>query len=121
MRKRRKESGGNKRAIQIVHLFRVKALGIPVFVFVVGKEIGFLHRIEKRIGAGKCEEQSHKESKENNGPFSHSFCDPIWRDLAVNIKNSQALCQEKNAKMPKIAWIANFWTFKCATNYSRPP
>jgi hypothetical protein len=39
----------------VAPLFRVKALGIPVFVFVVGKDIGFLHCIEKRVVAGKYE------------------------------------------------------------------
>ena len=99
IRKRGKEIGRNKHAIQVAPLFRVKAPDILFFVFPVRKKIGFPHRIEKSVSAGKCEKKSHKERKEITGPFFHSLCDQIWKDLALIVKNSQALCQAE--KCPK--------------------
>lgn len=87
--KRGKGGGRSKYAIQVTPFSHVKVLDIQVFILLGGREIQFLHFIEKRVNAGKSEKQSHKEGKESNWPFSHCLCDQVWMDLELILKKSR--------------------------------
>jgi hypothetical protein len=105
IRKRRKGNGRNQHAIQIAPLFRVKVLDIPAFIFLMGQEIGFPYFVERRVGAGKYEKESHQEDKENSGPFFHSLCDLFWKDLAQILITPKGLVKRKKWEKKCEKWL----------------